>query len=265
MSNRVTIKDIAKQCNVSTATVSYVINDKEGQSISDETRSKILHVVNMLNYKPSVIAKNLRTIPQHRLVAVFTDETSKYLNRLEYLHILDRASEFFFERNLSIVYGRSAFHENVSADALLAVNLSKEAFHAIGKGNFIPLIALDTVVDDPLFFQVTTDYARIKAQADKTFSSYAFVGLKPSSAELASKILALFPEVVFVSKVEDLALLHSSKIATDSKVVYDYFSAKEGTEVLYDSTLLDKKIEKVYQCIEDALSKNVFDIHSFEI
>lgn len=265
MSNRVTIKDIAKQCNVSTATVSYVINDKEGQSISEETRRKILHVVNMLNYKPSVIAKNLRTLPQHRLVAVFTDETSKYLNRLEYLQILDCASEFFFERNLSVVYGRKAFRQNVGADALLAINLSKEDFHAIGKGNFIPLIALDTVVDDPLFFQVTTDYVRIKTEADAAFADYTFVGLRPSSVELIDRMQAVFPSVVLVSKVEDLAFVQSKNIATDSKVIRDYFSAKQGTKVLYDSTLPFRKIEKVYQCIEDALSKNVFDVHSFEI
>ena len=90
--SKVTIKDIAKYCNVSTATVSYVINNKETQSISEDTRSKILHAVNMLNYKPSVIAKNLRTVPQHKLVAIYTDESSKYLNRLEFLHILDKSS-----------------------------------------------------------------------------------------------------------------------------------------------------------------------------
>ena len=50
----VTIKDIAKYCNVSTATVSYVINNKENQSISEDTRNKILHAVNMLNYKHSL-------------------------------------------------------------------------------------------------------------------------------------------------------------------------------------------------------------------
>ena len=100
----VTIKDIAKYCNVSTATVSHVINNKENQSISEDTRNKILHAVNMLNYKPSVIAKNLRTVPQHKLVAIYTDESSKYLNKLEYIHFLDKASFYFSKHNIIFLY-----------------------------------------------------------------------------------------------------------------------------------------------------------------
>lgn len=35
---RVTIKDVAKAADVSIATVSYVLNNTQGQSISDDTR-----------------------------------------------------------------------------------------------------------------------------------------------------------------------------------------------------------------------------------
>lgn len=54
MEKRVTIHDIAKEAGVSVATVSYVINNKQGQTISEETKNKIWHVINMLNYKPSI-------------------------------------------------------------------------------------------------------------------------------------------------------------------------------------------------------------------
>ncbi len=54
-----TIKDIAKKAGVSTATISYVLNNKG--KISEETRSRILKIVNEMNYRRNTIAKSLRT------------------------------------------------------------------------------------------------------------------------------------------------------------------------------------------------------------
>lgn len=56
----VTLKKVAKKANVSTATVSYVLNGSFHQ-VSEETKNKVLKVVDELNYKPNKIAKSLRT------------------------------------------------------------------------------------------------------------------------------------------------------------------------------------------------------------
>ncbi len=53
----VTIRDIAAQAGVSTATVSKVINDK--QYVSPQTREKVLAVMERLNYAPNASAANL--------------------------------------------------------------------------------------------------------------------------------------------------------------------------------------------------------------
>lgn len=45
MKKNVTAKDIAKLCGVSQATVSYVINNRQNQKISEETRRKVLDAV----------------------------------------------------------------------------------------------------------------------------------------------------------------------------------------------------------------------------
>ena len=54
-----TIKEIAKICNVSTATVSNVINGKNKSS--NETTKKIMDVIRESGYQPSYLAKNLRS------------------------------------------------------------------------------------------------------------------------------------------------------------------------------------------------------------
>ena len=55
----VTIKDIAKECNVSIATVSNVLNGKN--KAGEDTRNKIIDAVERLGYKPNKVAKGLRS------------------------------------------------------------------------------------------------------------------------------------------------------------------------------------------------------------
>ncbi|HOG45768.1 MAG TPA: LacI family DNA-binding transcriptional regulator [Anaerolineae bacterium] len=54
----VAIKDVAKRAGVSTATVSYVLNNRE--SISQATRERVLQAARELGYRPSVIAQGLQ-------------------------------------------------------------------------------------------------------------------------------------------------------------------------------------------------------------
>lgn len=52
-----TIKDIARACDVSTATVSYVINGKN--TLLPETRERVLRAMREMNYHPSAVARGL--------------------------------------------------------------------------------------------------------------------------------------------------------------------------------------------------------------
>lgn len=74
----VTIKDIAKHSNVSTATVSRILNNDPSLSVSEETRARVLAVVNELDYKPlrkkSVKAKKQEEA-YHIGIIILNDET----------------------------------------------------------------------------------------------------------------------------------------------------------------------------------------------
>ena len=62
MKKKVSIHDIAKQLNVSAATVSFVLNGKATEKrISEEMEQKILKHVKVLGYRPNRLAKSLRT------------------------------------------------------------------------------------------------------------------------------------------------------------------------------------------------------------
>ena len=53
-----TMKDIARLAQVSTSTVSHVINGS--RFVSDEIREKVMRIVAELNYTPSAVARSLK-------------------------------------------------------------------------------------------------------------------------------------------------------------------------------------------------------------
>ena len=61
MGRRATLKDVAAEAGVTTATVSYVINNTPGQSIRPETRERVLAAVEKLKYMPNAHARTLRS------------------------------------------------------------------------------------------------------------------------------------------------------------------------------------------------------------
>jgi LacI family transcriptional regulator len=76
----VSSRDVAREAGVSTATVSYVLNNKESQTISPETTEKVLDAVRKLGYVPNQAAQTLVTSRQQnkglsKLVGVIIPQT----------------------------------------------------------------------------------------------------------------------------------------------------------------------------------------------
>lgn len=58
---RVTLRDVADAAGVSVSTVSYVLNDRAGTRISDETRDRVKRAANDLGYEVNSLARAVRT------------------------------------------------------------------------------------------------------------------------------------------------------------------------------------------------------------
>ena len=67
---RITSADVARASGVSRATVSYVLNNDPRQTISAETREKVLHAAKELGYTPFTAAKILRAGYSRLVLAV---------------------------------------------------------------------------------------------------------------------------------------------------------------------------------------------------
>jgi LacI family transcriptional regulator len=79
---RTSIKDIAQIAHVSVATVSYVLNNKEGQKISEATKEKIFKIAESINYKPNKIAKSLKTNKTKLLGLIVADISNEFYSTL---------------------------------------------------------------------------------------------------------------------------------------------------------------------------------------
>lgn len=73
---RATIRDVARRARVSHQTVSRVINGRE--SVTTETRDRVLRAIRELDYVPSAVARSLTSNRTHTLGMVTTDVSDHF-------------------------------------------------------------------------------------------------------------------------------------------------------------------------------------------
>lgn len=155
--HRVTIKEIAEEAGVSIATVSYVLNNRPDQKISDEKRKKILQLANLYNYVKNPVAASLAS-GRSGLISVIFPNSDNLLAKSNDWIILSRLSEAFSEKGFRVCAECSSLPNGAGLDAIIAIGLSKSKFREIGNNIFVPLIAVDSLIDELLFNQVSDDY-----------------------------------------------------------------------------------------------------------
>src|SRR5262245_5852945 len=74
------IRDIAKLAGVSTATVSHVVNDT--RFVSEETKQKVLAVIERTGYTPNANARNLASRQNHTLGLILSDLSNPFFPEL---------------------------------------------------------------------------------------------------------------------------------------------------------------------------------------
>jgi DNA-binding LacI/PurR family transcriptional regulator len=82
MRKGITMKDVAKQAGVSLSTVSFVLNNTKGQTITEKTRNKIMKTIEELDYKPNYMARSMR-VKQVNAIGVVTAYNVKHFYFLE--------------------------------------------------------------------------------------------------------------------------------------------------------------------------------------
>jgi LacI family transcriptional regulator len=102
MMKRISLKDIAEQVGVSTALVSYVLNNKKEGRISKMVAQKIRETAKKLNYRTNQIAKSLKTNRTFTLGLIVADISNPFSSTLARI-IEDEADKIQY----TVIFGSS--------------------------------------------------------------------------------------------------------------------------------------------------------------
>ena len=146
--NNVTIKDVAKESGVSTATVSRVLSNK-GYA-SNEIREKVLSTAKRLNYQPNALARSLKNHQTHTIGVVIPDIANPY-----FMKISKGIEDTVYKNNYNLIFASAEeqpikekqllnvlFEKRVDAIVLATSGQNEETVEKIKKSG-IPIILVD--------------------------------------------------------------------------------------------------------------------------
>jgi len=107
---RVTIRDVAKAANVSIATVSRILNNRDGKiSISEKTRERVIAEVNKMGFQLNPVASALRTKRSGLIGAVIQDVGDPFLAKL-----VNSLYQTVHDNGQELLIGHSDYREEVA-------------------------------------------------------------------------------------------------------------------------------------------------------
>lgn len=153
--DRITIQDVARDADVSIATVSRVIN--KNYNVNEKTREKVLKSMEKLSYLPNSIARSLKSNSTSTIGFVVSDISNTY-------HIsIARAVEDVIEKhNLNMTVcstGNDKERELTYLKLLMSQNIAGLILNTTGKNDdfilemnkYIPIILLNRKINSPDF------------------------------------------------------------------------------------------------------------------
>ena len=165
--SKITINEIAKMAEVSPTAVSFVINKRKG--ISEKTRSKILKVINSVNYIPNRNSQRLSLKKSFNLCVVMNPKSSPFADFFYYdvtRGILEESANYDY--NLILSYLK--YHSNKvqipdvihykDADGIIFLQDTPELVLSGTLARGIPFVLVDAQADNEKYTTINTDSER---------------------------------------------------------------------------------------------------------
>ncbi len=152
----VSMKEIAKRCNVSVATVSKALNGYT--DIGDATRKLILKTASEAGYLPNSSARALKTKRTYNIGVLFEDEAMSGLTHDYFNHVLDSFKNAAEEKGYDITFAsRSISGQNMSyyehcryrgvdGVVMACVDFETDEVQELVRSD-LPVVAIDHVFD----------------------------------------------------------------------------------------------------------------------
>lgn len=162
----ISIKDVARESNVSTATVSRVINNKG--YVNSETKEIVLNVIKKLNYQPNELARNL-SLNKTKLIGLILPDITNYFFSMIARGVEDQAHFSNYQVMLcntdanmltEFNYLQTLIRNKVSGIVIAGSVRGKqdnEQFKNLLASNKIPILMIDRKVNDDSIDTVKVD------------------------------------------------------------------------------------------------------------
>ncbi|MBQ2450940.1 MAG: LacI family DNA-binding transcriptional regulator [Lachnospiraceae bacterium] len=200
MGKKVTVKDVAREAGVSVATVSYIMNNRTDQKISDATRKKVLQIANLLNYTPNSVAKSLATGRNSIIGISYSMDDATPSRNLELSSFINMLIERLNRLKYDVIYmpvnttsDSASINRNI--DGIIAIDLSNEDFVKLADNCFVPVISVDMIINDSLFYQIYSDIPQLAEKASEYLGDdYYFVLERYKNEEYLTFLTETLPQ-----------------------------------------------------------------------
>ncbi|ACR79920.1 LacI family DNA-binding transcriptional regulator [Kosmotoga olearia] len=241
---KVTITDIAKLTGYSIKTVSRVINN--APNVKEETRRKILRVIEEHNYSVNLLAKALRN-SETRTVILFIDRRmGEYWNEWHDL-MLKSLMVKFRNRGYKVILSPSSGEETISDDT--------DGFHLLKSGLADGAIMFDVISEDcRVRYLRANNIPFVIIGKDKDFSDTTFV-------DLDNYLVGYIGAEYLINKgYENIALFLGPKVFNVNRERAQGFEeACEKHGIAHSVFYGLSTIKRVYEKTHELLDKSIVD------
>lgn len=245
---KTTIKDIAKEANVSIATVSYILNNVKTQSISDETRVKVLKIAQQLKYVTNRTAQSLK-IKKTGLIGIilFKEEKQHVWSDLKYAKTIFKLEQLCSELGYHVLFmqidsmtpsNKIIMERNL--DGAFLINVDQDRFSTISNyfGFGVPVFVMDSYIDNSLFHKVLPDFEQ--------------------SFHLSQRLLGESPQFLIMDSYNNAELMEFIKQKSNLDENQIYVSDNTASSM---NTFLSQFPDSPGMVVNEFLANEVFKTH----
>ena len=166
MERRATLRDVAEKAGVTTATVSYILNDKK--SFPDETRRRVMNAIAELGYIPNLSARTL-TQRSSKLIGIVVPQTegSRLMFQNNFYSEILGSIEFHARQNgYHIIISATDANESYlrlarerNLDGIIVIGMYPDEFYRQMKESRIPIVLVDSYCNDHYYHNIRIDDA----------------------------------------------------------------------------------------------------------
>lgn len=156
---RVSSADVAHRAGVSRTTVSFVLNNTPGKTISEETRQRVLEAASDLGYEPNVNARRLALL-RDKAVGLFVCRSQSIVSDSYVIRLIEGMSQVLNRKRYSLVlqpvratesnYAGIAEIDGLDGVVLLNAHENDDGITELQAAG-TPLVVIGTMVDSSIF------------------------------------------------------------------------------------------------------------------